>query len=67
MMSGSSARDSYVVKRPLMTITYCRMQESSGTSRVRWQKKISRWLAEQEERIDAAIYQRYGKADGRQM
>ena len=24
MMSGSSTRDSYVVKRPLMTITYCR-------------------------------------------
>ena len=24
MMSRSSARDSYVAKRPLMTITYCR-------------------------------------------
>ena len=24
MMSGSSTRDSYVVKRPIMTITYCR-------------------------------------------
>ena len=27
MMSRSSTRDSYVTKRPLMTITYCRNQE----------------------------------------
>ena len=29
MMSGSSTRDSYVVKRPLMTITYCRTTEAA--------------------------------------
>ena len=43
MMSRSSARDSYVAKRPLMTITYCRRPQCV-LSRIRTILVVIRWL-----------------------